>query len=366
MKVLVVNTVPYQKNGITNVIWQYYNCLVDYGIEFDFAGINPLPVDFQAKVYIHEGKYFVLPERNHNPLLYILRLSRICRVNSYDIIHVHGNSSTMITEMIAAVLGKIKIRIVHGHTTKCNNMLLHRLIQPFFLCFITLGLACSAEAGRFLYGNKKFEICTNAFNIEDFKFSLSLRNFYRNELNLNNKIVFGYTATLTLSKNHFFLLDVFKKYTLYNSDSILLLIGKGPMKKEIEERIIELELKSQVLLLGERNDVYKLLNAFDCVLFPSKHEGLGIALIEAQVNGIPILASKDVIPSIVKLNENFHFVSLEQSSDWVERLITLTFNREKEGANNVIAAGYGIHQNTEKIINHYDRLMAIYNPDQKN
>ena len=59
----------------------------------------------------------------------------------------------------------------------------------------------------------------------------------------------------------------------------------------------------------------------DIFLLPSKHEGLGIVLIEAQANGLPCYTSKDVVPLEAKVTELLHYISLEETpSKWAEQI----------------------------------------------
>ena len=56
-----------------------------------------------------------------------------------------------------------------------------------------------------------------------------------------------------------------------------------------------MNLSKYVHFLGVRDDVNKIMQTFDALLFPSLFEGLGIVLIEAQAAGIPCFTSKDVV-----------------------------------------------------------------------
>lgn len=74
-----------------------------------------------------------------------------------------------------------------------------------------------------------------------------------------------------------------------NSSYKLFLIGNGELEKEIINRIRELNLENNVILLGVRKDVNELLQAFDLFVFPSLYEGLPVTLVEAQGAGLNAL-----------------------------------------------------------------------------
>ncbi|WDH75423.1 glycosyltransferase family 4 protein [Exiguobacterium marinum] len=67
--------------------------------------------------------------------------------------------------------------------------------------------------------------------------------------------------------------------------------GTGDSKQRLERMIIELELKEQVHLLGFREDVFEVMKAADCFVFPSRREGLGMAALEAMAAGLPLITS---------------------------------------------------------------------------
>lgn len=353
VRVLIVNTVPYMKNGISSVIFQYYAGLASSKCQFDFVGINDIPLNERKKIESNDGKIFVLPMRNRNPLKYIIGLMKICKSGGYDVIHAHGNSSTLLFEMLAAYLGGVTCRVAHGHSVSCNNHALDRLLKPFFLRSYTVALSCSTEAGKFLFRNRPFTVCVNAFDVESFCFSEESREKSRSEFGLNDKCVIGYVATLSQSKNHIFLLDVFMRYKAINDRAVLLLVGEGPYRERIEEEIQKRNLSESVLLLGERNDIPNLINAFDLVAFPSKFEGLGIALLEAQANGLGVIASKDVIPERVKVNDNFAFVSLDEPEKWLEKMVSMDIRRDKRGCENIKKAGFDIAYQADVLLEIY-------------
>lgn len=71
----------------------------------------------------------------------------------------------------------------------------------------------------------------------------------------------------------------------------VVLIGDGPLRGELEGLIEELALSHEVTLLGERQDVNRLLGEFDAFVLPSRTEGLPVALLEAMSCGLPVVAT---------------------------------------------------------------------------
>jgi len=74
-------------------------------------------------------------------------------------------------------------------------------------------------------------------------------------------------------------------------DVRLLLVGGGPLLRELTEAVAILSVKDRVMLLGPRTDVPSLLRAADVFVFPSRTEGLPNALMEAMAAALPIVAT---------------------------------------------------------------------------
>ena len=71
-----------------------------------------------------------------------------------------------------------------------------------------------------------------------------------------------------------------------------LICGEGPERKRLERLIKKEGLEDIVLLSGYRTDAKELLKISDCFLFPSRQEGLPVALMEAMAVGIPVVCSR--------------------------------------------------------------------------
>jgi len=70
------------------------------------------------------------------------------------------------------------------------------------------------------------------------------------------------------------------------------LVGDGPLRKELEELARQLDIGSQTRFLGDRSDITSVLAALDVVVSPSRSESLSNAILEAMAAGRPVVASR--------------------------------------------------------------------------
>jgi len=100
----------------------------------------------------------------------------------------------------------------------------------------------------------------------------------------------GIVATLRSWKGHLFLLDAFAQ--LQRPDLHLHIVGEGPMREQIEQKIATLGLAERVRLAGQRNDPERWLQALDVFCLPSyANEGVPQAVLQAMLCGLPIVTT---------------------------------------------------------------------------
>jgi glycosyltransferase involved in cell wall biosynthesis len=225
--------------------------------------------------------------------------------------------------MLIAKIKGIKVRIAHCHNTTCDNKKVHKILQPLFRKIYTHGFACSVDAGKWMFNNSNFEVLPNGFITEKFIFDEKKRKEVRKKLNIDDKYVIGHVGMFLEQKNHEFILQVFEEVAKAKEDSVLLLIGTGPDYDKIQKIIEEHHYKDRIICYGVTNNVSELYDAMDLFFFPSKHEGLGIVLLEAQIKGLKCVTS-DVVPREVVLDDNnIKFISLDDDiAVWKNELIS--------------------------------------------
>jgi glycosyltransferase involved in cell wall biosynthesis len=112
--------------------------------------------------------------------------------------------------------------------------------------------------------------------------------------------------------------------------SVLLIAGRGPLQSELEQKIRSAGLAGQIRLLGARNDIPTLCQLADLFVFPSRYEGLSVALVEALTNGLPAVVSdlpqnREVAQGI----SSVRFVRSDDAGGWARAIVSLLEPKER-------------------------------------
>ena len=285
--------------------------------------------------------------RKKNPILYVFKLANLVKKEKYDIVHAHGNSATLAFDMLGAFFGKCKVRIAHSHNTKCGNDRLDKMLRPLFYRAYTHGMACGKMAGKWLFQERDYCILPNGRNLEDYKYDSSIRKQIQEQFDLKDFFVVGHVGRFNKQKNHKFLVEIFAEIKKIREDAELVLIGEGNLQNDIIQKVERMNLSKYVHFLGVRDDVNKIMQTFDALLFPSLFEGLGIVLIEAQAAGIPCFTSKDVVAKEAGITSLCHYISLDNTArQWAEYLLD-NMDKKKDRYKEIEEAGYDLKTNTE-------------------
>lgn len=281
------------------------------------------PGSREAEAIALGAKVYPVPYRRNDPAGNEAAL-RAAIGAGYDVVHAHMDGMNAYPLGIAKMLG-VPVRVSHSHNTDfltANPIrrAAHELARRRIPSVATHMLACSANAGRFLYGNARMSagevtIVRNAIDGARYRFDEAARDRIRAELGLERRFIVGHIGRFDLrQKNQLFLLDAFAKAKQARGDLSLVLVGDGTDRPAIEAAIARLELERDVVLTGFREDIPALLAAFDLFALPSVFEGLGIVLIEAQASGLACVAS-EAVPRDTDLS-NCRYLPLGNSGVW--------------------------------------------------
>lgn len=267
------------------------------------------------------GNVVILPDHRKHIIGNHIVLSRYMKEHhsEYCAIHVHANSLIYVYPLYLAKKYNIPIRIIHSHSTKGMCEPLHQLNINRIDKWVTHRIACSMQAGQYMFPRKKFQVIQNGIDLDLFQYDEEKRNAIRKKLGVGNITIIGHVGRITPPKNHPFIIEIFEEYQKKDPSSILLLIGDGEETEKIKKLVRQKRLSGQVIFTGPVSNVHEYLSAMDLFLFPSLWEGLGIALIEAQQNGLRCLVSEN-IPETADMGL-CRVASLdEDKSVWAQRL----------------------------------------------
>lgn len=266
----------------------------------------------------------------------------------YSIIHSHLNENSALVLSAAKKVG-VPIRIAHSHARATVNN--YKMLREFFITrlpeFATDHFACSSDAGNWLFKNNSYMVVKNGIEVNRFKFDQFRRDEVRKRLQIQDgDIVIGNVARFNKVKNHQFLIKVFSELTRLNKKSKLLLVGDGGLKNNLLDQVNELGISDQVIFTGAVDNPEEYLNAMDVFVLPSIFEGLGIVLIEAQCNGLPVLFS-DGIPKEAFVTDIAYQKALDISPEiWAKKLLEIYFlnkdNDRTELANKIHEKNFDI------------------------
>lgn len=234
------------------------------------------------------------------------KLKEIIEKNNYDIIHCHtpvGGVLTRIAAKRSRNNGTKVFYTAHGfHFYKgapLLNWLIYYPIEKYLSrytdCLITINQEDYNIAKRKFKKCKHIELI-DGVGLDVVKFTKNVTNRELEKLRdsigiCSGNIVITYVAELNKNKNQIMLIKTLEELIKENNMYVLILVGDGPARQDIEKYLEKRNLKQFVKLLGKRNDVYKILKLTDIYVASSLREGLPVNILEAMYIGLPIVAT---------------------------------------------------------------------------
>lgn len=319
--------------GLCNFIMNYYRKIDRENIQFDFIYFKETEDDFKDEITSLGGRFFKFPEPTSKDFSKQREDFFKKYAKEYTAIHCHVLFAAAAFADSAKRHG-IKNIISHAHSTEYGSGLV-RKIRNFILVKAakrkaTCALACSQKAGEFMFGKRmmhggEVSVIPNAIDCSKYLFSEICRTDIRKELGIENSFVIGNVGGFVPLKNHNFLIDVFKIVHDKNPDAVLLLAGgegtTSDTKSQIIDKVKSLGLDDSVKFLGIRRDINKIMSALDVFVLPSLFEGFGLVMLEAQLSGLPCIASSTV-PTETKCTENAEYLELSKGAEyWAEEIL---------------------------------------------
>lgn len=368
IKVLMI-VKEFEIQGISEVILSYIEHIDHRRFQVDVLAGEKYDEGNLIKLKAFGGKFWCVRGRDQNILLYIFRVRQIIKQEGYEIVHVHGNSAMITPELIAAMLGGAPVRIAHSHNITCNHLKLDKILHPLFFTLYTNALACSEEAGKWMFKDHSFDVINNGIDLSKYVFDIEKRKSIRDQIGIQNGVLIGHIGCFNEQKNQKRLVEIFEKISKKSVDSKLVFVGDGEKKTEIERFAKDCGLTDRVIFWGKCQSVGALLSAMDIFVFPSLYEGFGLALLEAEVSGL-ICFTSDKVPHKANITDRVKYLSLSDSDEVWEKEIYAEWenignmqdrmNRSNYACEALKSQKYEINVVAKQLEMLYDKMLKTY------
>ncbi len=344
--------------GAETMVMNIYRNIDRDKVQFDFVIHTKDNCAYDNEIISLGGSVYHVPRyKIFNHFTYLKAWDKIFKKykDRWVILHAHVLTTAGFYLRVAKKNGIITI--AHSHTNYWGNILSKaKIISRYLLKNNSDYLfACSEPAGFWLFGKKEaFVIIKNAIDLSKFVFDQNKRNKKRNEFQIEDKFVLGHIGNFIYYKNHDFIIEIFKAVYDKNEQAILMLVGDGNLRHDIEKKVHDLGLTDKVIFAGVRSDVPDLLQAMDVFIFPSLHEGLGLVTIEAQATGLHCIVA-DTIPKEAYVTELIEAESLKApANQWAENILKYANGYLRIGKTELIKTkGYDIVETAKWLENFY-------------
>lgn len=318
--------------------------------------------------------YTTLPtrvRRGADPLR-ILRVSwvlyHIFRQQRFDLLHTHGYFADICALPIASVCRIPALSTCHGFiNTNWKLRLNNRMgIWALKLCkrVLVVSDGIRNELEERGINKDKIRVIANAVPVPSLEMQKDKdRRCLRQQHGISPKdFVFIYVGRLSEEKGLHYLLEAFSELVRSDICARLVLIGEGPQFKLLQQRVVELNLERQVLLIGFQKQISPWLAIADCFVLPSLTEGTPMALLEAMAAGVPVVATEvGGVPDVITNDVNGLLVpcaNAEALRNGMARIIAHPELRKKYRceARKTVDTHYSVQPWCQKILQYYQDI----------
>lgn len=351
------------RGGAETMIMNYYRNLDRDDIQFDFLVNREVRGAYEDEIESLGGRIYRMGP------MYPLQFGKykqdfrtfLREHPEYRIIHSHLEERSYFPLRIAKE-ENIPVRISHAHNEYRGfnaKMIFREYFRHQLPPYPTHKFACSAEAGRWLYGETAMNdgsvsIIHNAIDGAAYAPDATMRITMRNQMGIDaNAFVLGNIGRMVAQKNQKFLLEIFAALHGMTENTKLIVMGEGELHPELMKHANDLGIDKDVIFTGSVPNVPDYLQAIDVFVLPSLFEGLPLSLIEAQAAGIPSLAS-DTISRSADLSGHVQYLPLETGAEqWAKNALSMKGQCRFNGMPYLRSHGYDITSEAAKLQEFY-------------
>ncbi|HEC82780.1 MAG TPA: glycosyltransferase family 4 protein [Thermoplasmatales archaeon] len=318
---------------------------------------------YASKPFSKYPNYRITPVRT----IFSARTKKLIKEISPDVIHSHSPGIIGLNAVIPSY--KFRIPLIFTYHTFLNDSLylifkgrriqhigeklLYIWLRWYFRrcsCIITPSNYVANEIKKFFDGDIK--VLPNGIEIDFFEKG----NGEKIRRKYEGKKIILHVGRIVREKNIDLLIKsaplVLKKY-----DTIFIIVGEGPARRELEEKVKGCGLKDYFIFTGfvsdeELADYYKSADVF---VFPSTYETQGIVAFEAMSAGLPVVGAKaKAIPEFIKDGVNGYLSSPYDEKEFAEKIFMALENKGVGNRGKEFVKKYSIEKMADSLIKIYE------------
>lgn len=287
-----------------------------------------------------------------------------------DVLIIEGATSNITSWVFLLLKNIFNLRIViwacgwypEGHSFFVNRI--KSFAEKIFFSRANYIITYSTKA-KFNLRNigitKPIYVAYNGIDLDTFKLNFEKVVIESLELKNTSKKVFLYVGGIFEDKNVRFLLEAFNNFNLVNKDSILWVIGDGPIKNELEKFVLKNKIEDIIFFGRIEKDVDSYFNAADFFVLPGVG---GLALNQAMLWKSPCIVSEaDGTEDDLVIDEVTGFRFLKNNIDSLVEKLTQAYNLSDE---EYIKMGLKSQElilqrsNTDQMVKVFKKVIDIY------
>jgi len=300
-----------------------------------------------------------------NPKIYwsLGKLIQLITEKNIQIVH----AQTRVTQVMGALLSRLTGRV---YLSTCHGYFKTRLARRVFPCWGKSVIAISEPVAKHLaedFGIDKQRIVLiyNGLDIRDFPVvDENIRQARRREFDIHGSPIIGIIARLSEVKGHRVLIKAMGLIVPKFPKAVLLVIGQGDIENSLKQLVQDLKLQDHVRFLSVVDKTSTVLGLMDVFVMPSKQEGLGLSVMEAQASGLPVVASRvGGLPSLIRHGETGLLVKPNDESELSQAILQLLGDRAKalamgQAARRFIEQEFSVDEMAEDTLRLYEHLLG--------
>lgn len=343
-------------------------------VDWTFYAILGQPGKMDDSVRDIGGKIIYSPVPFKQKMQFMKALRRTLVTGGYDILHSHHDIMSAVYLLASAGL-PLKRRVLHVHNTALalptssllKRALLHEPMRKACLHWADKVVGVSETAlDAFLKGEKhkpgRDLVIHCGIDMIPFRRKPSGRPEFLQSLGLPMESrVMLFVGRMTDYKNPCYVIDVLIHASKLASSVCAVFAGSGPLEDVVREKAKQNVLENRVRVLGWQEDISALMQVCDMLIWPGLEEpkeGLGLAVVEAQAAGLPVLMSMNVPEDAIVVRELVQVLPLAAgAAAWADGVVA-TLNRIRpdaaESHAKVAESSFAISQSAASIMDLYE------------